>query len=155
MVAINEFWQNFLTATGKDSATTYLEAFHFDLSETIANDLLALVLAGVKKATAGSLLAYHLSGERIPQPGDYRIITDWAGNPHCVIETTRVTILPFDEITYDICKREGEDDNLASWQKSHRRFFTEEGKALGYEFTEKMPVVFEDFEVVYPKNSTP
>lgn len=43
----------------------------------------------------------------------------------------------FKEITYDICKR------------GHIRFFEAEGKELGYTFTEDMPVIFEDFEVIY------
>ena len=151
MLTIKEFWQEFLAANDKDSTTEYIEAFHFDLTEKVANELLALVLSGAKRATASSLLAYERKGERTPQIGDYSIITDWGGNPHCVIETTAVTVLPFNEITFDICKREGEDDTLESWQKSHRRFFAEEGKMLGYEFTENMPVIFEDFEVVFAK----
>ena len=52
----------------------------------------------------------------------------------------------------NIVKLEGEDDSLESWQKSHKRFFEEEGKELGYEFSEDMLVIFEEFEVVY-KNS--
>jgi len=59
--------------------------------------------------------------------------------------------LPFNEITFEICKREGEDDTLESWKRGHKHFFIEEGKMLGYEFTETMPVVFEDFEVVFTK----
>jgi len=67
------------------------------------------VLEGTKRATASSLLAFEHRGESIPQVGEYFIITDWDGNPGCVAKTTAVTILPFNEITYDICKREGED----------------------------------------------
>ncbi|MPM92276.1 hypothetical protein SDC9_139411 [bioreactor metagenome] len=85
----------------------------------------------------------------MPKRGSLSIVTDWDGNPRCVIETTAVTILPFREFTFEICSREGEDDSLESWQRAHTRFFTEDGKALGYEFSEDMPVVFEDFEVVY------
>lgn len=81
--------------------------------------------------------------------GDYSIITDWDGIPRCVIETTAVTILPYKDITFDICKREGEDDSLESWQRGHERFFIEDGKELGYEFSQDMPVVFEDFKVVF------
>jgi uncharacterized protein YhfF len=55
-------------------------------------------------------------------------------------------------MTYDICKREGEDDTLESWQKNHKKFFTEEGKAIGYKFTENMLVVFEDFELLYQED---
>jgi len=148
-LTVNEFWQKFLRAANKDDSITYKDCFHFDLTEEAANNLLALVLSGQKRATASSLLAYELEGERIPKVGDYCIVTDWDGNPCCVIETTAVSILPFNEITFDICKREGEDDTLESWQKGHRHFFTEEGKILGYTFSEIMPVVFEDFDVVF------
>ena len=61
----------------------------------------------------------------------------------------RYNLIPFKEITYDICKLEREDDDLESWQNGHRRFFREEGEKLGYTFSEDMPVIFEEFEVVY------
>ena len=148
-MTIHEFWQEFLAKSNKDSATQYAGCFHFGLTEEWADKLLELVLSGKKKATSSSLPAYGISGERSPQVSDYSIVTDWSGNPRCVIETTATTILPFNEMSFDICKREGEDDTLESWQRGHRSFFTEEGKELGYEFSETMPIVFEDFEVVY------
>lgn len=148
---VNEFWQEFLLQNNKDSNTQYIECFHFELTERLANELLELVLLGKKCATASSRLAFEKENSRMPQPGDYSIVTDWNGIPHCVIETTAVTVLPFNEMTYDICSREGEDDTLKSWQDGHRRFFTEDGKQLGYQFSEDMPVVFEDFKVVFKK----
>ncbi len=151
MDAIEAFWRRFLADTGRSADTRYLEAFHFDLSERVANELLALVLAGVKRATASSLFSWQAEGA-MPQPGDLSVITDWGGSPRCVIETTAVTTLPFDQITFDICSREGEDDCLESWQRSHRRFFTEEGAEMGYVFREDLPVVFEDFRVIYKEN---
>lgn len=146
---ISEFWKEFLKVMNKDESTKYIDCFHFELTEKLANELLQLVLTGQKRATASSLLAYEIDDERIPQVGDYSIVTDWEGTPRCVIETTAVTIIPYKEITFDICKREGEDDSLESWQRGHKRFFTEEGQAIGYEFSEEMPVVFEDFKVVF------
>jgi uncharacterized protein YhfF len=141
------FWQQFLQQTGRDPETQYFECFHFDLSERSANHLLGLVLSGKKRATASSRYAFGADGG--PKIGDFSIVTDWKGNPRCVIETTGITVLPFCEMTFDICSREGEDDTLESWRIGHRRFFTEEGRLLGYEFTEDMPVMFEDFEVIY------
>jgi len=143
------FWRRFLAETGRDPNTKYLECFHFDLNERSANALLALVLEGKKRATSSSLYAFQLEGCEMPKPGSLSIVTDWDGNPRCVIETTSVVVLPFCEITFELCSREGEDDTLESWQRGHRRFFTQDGKALGYEFREDMPVIFEDFEVVY------
>lgn len=148
---VEAFWQEFLQETGRDPSTTYLECFHFELTERLANELLALVLSGQKRATAASLRSFELEGTKIPQVGDLSIVTDWDGNPRCVIETTAISIIPFKEMTYDICRREGEDDSLESWQRGHIRFYTAEGKELGYEFSEEMPVVFEDFRVVFAK----
>lgn len=146
---VDTFWKRFLKETGRPETTKYLEVFHFELTEKWANELLRLVLIGQKKATASSLWAYELEGERIPEVGDFSIVTDWEGVPRCVIETIAITILPFSDMTYDICKREGEDDTLESWRAGHIHFYIEDGKKLGYEFREDMPVVFEDFEVVY------
>lgn len=146
---INIFWDAFLSETSRDETTKYLDVFHFELTEKWANELLRLVLIGQKKATASSLWAYEIEGERIPEVGDLSIVTDWEGGPKCVIETIAVTIIPFSDITYDICKREGEDDTLESWREGHIHFFKEEGNEIGYEFRDDMPVIFEDFKVVY------
>lgn len=127
---------------------TNLEKWHFELTEGPANYLLSLVLAGKKRATASSLWGYKIEGEPIPQTGALSVITWWDGTPGCVIRTTNVQILPYREITFDLAKLEGEDDTLASWQGTHRAFFEAEGRELGYAFSEDMPVVFEEFEVV-------
>ena len=62
-----------------------------------------------------------------------------------------ITIMPFNEMTFEICDREGEYDSLEDWQDDHRRFFIEDGEAEGYSFSEDMPIVFRDFEVVYKR----
>ena len=148
---INEFWQSFLNDTNLDKKTKYIESFHFEMTEKLANELLNLVLIGKKKATASSKLFYDIENQPMPKEGDYSIVTDWDGNPRCVIKTTSVKVMPFKEETYDICKKEGEDENLESWQQGHIKFFTNEAKEYGYNFSEDMPVVFEEFEVVYKK----
>lgn len=146
---IDIFWEDFLTKTNRCKLIKYLDVFHFELTKELANELLQLVLSGKKRATASSLWSYEGDREFMPKVGDLSIVTDWEGMPQCVIETTAVTIIPFEDITYDICKREGEDDTLESWRIGHLKFFKGEGDILGYEFSNNMPVVFEDFEVVY------
>ncbi len=147
--AVAQFWKEFLQKTRRDMNLKYYECFHFCHTEELANSLLQLVLDGKKKATASSLLYYQAVNEPLPKVGSLSIVTDFQGNPKCVIETTNVMILPFKDMTFDICKREGEDETLESWQEGHIRFFTMDGQENGFEFTWDMPVVFEDFEVVY------
>jgi uncharacterized protein YhfF len=146
-MSIEKYWNQFLKENDLDESTTYIDVFHFDLTERVANALLHLVLIGQKKATCSSLLAFK--DEIVPKPGDYSIITDWDGNPRCIIQTTKIHNLKFKDMTFELCSKEGEDDSLESWKKSHTHFFTEEGKQLGYSFDEDMDVVFEEFEVVY------
>lgn len=147
---INLFWDEFLKCTGKRSTTRYIEAFHFERNERLASELLELVLKGQKKATCSSLYYYEITGTRQPMVADYNIITDWNGNPKCIIQTISVIIKPFKDIDFKLCSHEGEDDTLESWRRGHEKYFKAEGEELGYEFNEDMPVVFEDFEVVYP-----
>lgn len=149
MDKIKAFWDTFLIEKNLDKDTTYESYYHFELSEYWANELLRLVLIGQKRATASSYDSYIIEGQKLPKIGDLNIVTDFDGNPKGVIETTQVTILPFKDLTFDIVKREGEDDTLESWQEGHIKFFTAEGKELGYTFSDDMKVVFEDFKLIY------
>jgi len=125
-----------------------LEHWSFGLTEEMANSLLNLVLEGKKRATSSSYPGYLAEGEEIPKAGDMSVITDWDGNPRCVIRDTNVCIIPFKEITFDLAGLEGEDENLESWRTKHEAFFREEGAQCGYTFSPDMKVVFEEFEVV-------
>ena len=125
-----------------------LERWHFELTEAACNELLGLVLEGRKRATSSSLASYRLSGEDVPREGDLSVICDWNADPRCVVRTTRVEVVPYHAVTFEMARREGEDETLASWREHHERYFREEGRELGYAFTDDMDVVFEDFEVV-------
>lgn len=125
-----------------------LEKWHFEMNEKACNYLLDLVLKGKKRATSSSLDGFKCNEEEIPKAGDLSVITDWNGHPGCIIRTTNVLVIPFKDITFEIAKKEGEDDNLDSWRKNHIEFFKEEGKELGYQFNDNMKVVFEEFEVI-------
>ncbi len=149
MKTIEEFWQDCKQKCNIPQQTRYVESFHFETNEKAANELLTLVLSGKKRATASSLFYYRQCALPLPKVGDYSIVTDWGGAPQCVIQTTAVTILKFKDVSFDVCKREGEDDDLDSWRKSHIRFFSADARECGYVFDEDMPVVFEDFQVVF------
>ena len=125
-----------------------LERWHFELTEKACNELLDLVLQGKKRATSSSLASFRAEGTAVPKEGELSVITDWDGHPCCVIRTTKVREIPYKDIPFGLARLEGEDDTLASWRKNHEAFFREEGKSLGYSFSENMEVVFEEFEVV-------
>ncbi len=143
------FWQDFIREKNMPKELRCTESFSFGMSEEVAEKLLRLVLRGKKRACSSSLYAYEKEGEKLPEAGEYCIVADWYGIPRCVVLTVAVSVIPFKEMPFELCKKEGEDNSLSEWQEKHERFFTEEGKEAGYEFSWDMPVVFEEFKVVY------
>lgn len=131
-----------------------LEKWHFEMTEDAANYMLKLVLEGNKRATASSLWGYQ-NEETIPREGEISVITWWDGTPGCIVKTTKVRIILYRDMTFDVAKLEGEDSDLESWQKNHKAFWLEEGSVLGYVFSEDMPIVFEEFEILEILNRNP
>ena len=115
-------------------------------------DLLAeLTRSGVKTATASAYQAYIYEKCDLPKAGECSVVLDTKGNAVCVIVTTRVTVVPFSEVTEEHAFKEGEGDrSLQYWRKVHAEFFTEALAEFGEEFSQNMLVVCEEFEVVYP-----
>lgn len=143
-----KYRQKFLKEKNLPESTEISDVFSFGGDDT-ADYLLGLVLAGKKRATSSARIAYEIENEELPKIGEYSIVTDSAGEPKCVIADTAVTVFRFCDMTYDVIREEGEDDCLETWQKTHREVFTAEGEEDGYEFSEEMEIVFEEFEVVY------
>ena len=145
-----KFWSAYSASVGGVDDARFYEASYFGDSEALANELAELVLRGIKRATAGSVWSYETSGEKLPAPGDLSIITNWSGEPLCVIETQSVEVVPFNEVSAEFAATEGEGDgSLAFWQAAHRDYFTRECVAANRQFNEDMLVACERFRVVY------
>ncbi len=149
--AVRPFWGEFQAAVDYDASERFYEAFHFDDNERDANDLAKLVLAGTKCATAGLLWTYEAEKKPVPEAGILSVVTDWGGKPLCVIESTAVAIVPYDEVTERFAATEGEGDrSLRYWREVHWAYFGRECARIGREPSLKMPVVCEEFSVIYP-----
>ena len=122
----------------------------FGSSPEMADELLALVLAGTKTATASVLSDYEAAGEEVPRAGDLSIVTDGAGHPRALIVTTEVHVVPFDEVTAEHAYAEGEGDrSLRFWREVHARYFAEQGEDPASS-AGRLPVVCESFRVLHP-----
>lgn len=83
-----------------DLPEPYRNAVTFAFGDTpkLADDLLALVLAGKKTATCGALRDFGPKGEPMPVVGRRDVVLDGAGRPAAVIETVEVVIRRFDAV---------------------------------------------------------
>jgi uncharacterized protein YhfF len=161
--ALDSFWQVArmrakLTPTGYYTGERPLgslrpPAWAFGASPEQADELLALVLSGIKTATSGALWDYEAEGEQLPTPGALGIVTDGGGVPHALVVTTQVEIVPFDEVSAEHAYLEGEGDrSLATWREVHERSFMEHA-VHSHGFSRDMPVVLERFAVLYSETS--
>jgi uncharacterized protein YhfF len=116
-----------------------LRSFAFGDSPRLADELIELVLKGVKTATCSTEDEPNTS-----TPGEHWIVLDGRGTPRCVIETTEVTYRRFGEVDAAFAHEEGEGDrSLAYWRDAHRRYFGRQGK-----FSEDMMLMCERFRLV-------
>ena len=148
MLTPRQLWQEYIKGENNDGAVP--DSWYFCDNETCANELLALVLAGQKVATACLVWILELNHEPIPTPGTKSIITDWAGNAKCIINTTQVNIVPFIKVNQDFARLEGEGDaSLDYWRTIHWDYFGMELARFAIKPHQNMPVVCETFEVLY------
>lgn len=146
-----ELWNAFVTATNHDGDE--YEAWAFG---SAPDQLAQLVLTGEKTATSSAYPLYEAENEPVPVVGEYSVILDSQGNAVCVIQTKKVEVIPFRQVTEEHAYREGEGDrSLPYWRDVHETFFTECMEKAGMTFTPDMGVVCEEFEVVYPLGNIP
>lgn len=120
-------------------------AWHFGDSPELADELVQLVLCGLKTATCTSIASFQREYERGEAPciGSYNIILDGGGRPVCVIRTLRMSVIRFCEVPLELAKKEGEGDlSLEYWKLGHKRYFEREGT-----YSEDMELIFEEFEL--------
>ena len=152
--SVSEFWRECREIVG-GLPEAEPEAWGFGATPPQADDLLSLVLAGTKTATASSLRDYEVDGDPVPAAGDLSIVLDGSGVPRALIRTIAVDIVPFREVTADHAVAEGEGDlSLEWWRAAHERFWrTHSSDPRGFE--PDMPVVCERFELLHPSAGTP
>lgn len=115
--------------------------FQFGDSPELADELLALVLAGTKTATCCALRDFN-EQEPVPEAGRRDVVLDGSGRPACVIETLSVLIQRFDQVDEAFALAEGEGPYEA-WRDAHIAYFDRNG---GY--APDLVLVCERFRVV-------
>ena len=133
--AVNDFWREFCEASGTDPAVPF-QAWHFGIGREDAAELCDLVLEGKKTATASLPWEYEEKPEDAPIEGGYSVVTDFDGNPQCVVRTTELRVVPFNEVDAEFAFAEGEgDQSLDYWRQVHWDYFSRRCAALGREPT--------------------
>jgi uncharacterized protein YhfF len=154
---IERFWQAYLAQTADEAAEReQYVAEYFGDNPRLGDELGRLIVQGVKTATCSALWEWEAEGSPLPEVGLKTIVLNGREEPLCIIETTEVTIRPFQDVDAQFAYEEGEDDrSLESWREGHWRYFSRALPKIGKEPTPEMPLVCERFRVVYrPQEET-
>ena len=148
---VQRFWEGFCASDPSVDSSTPFQTWYFGNSREMASELGRLVLAGRKTATASSLEMNRLQPENAPAPNGYSVVTDFDGDPLCVIRTTEIRHIPFDEVDAEFAADEGEGDlSLEYWRRVHWDYFTKEARERGFEFNGRSMICCERFRLLFP-----
>ena len=125
-----------------------IDAWDFGVEAELLADL---VLRGEKTATASAYDLNALEAESLPQEGTFDVILDSQNQAVCIVEITKVSVQPFNQVSAQHAFKEGEGDkSLAYWRQVHEDCFAEWLREAGLTFTPDSKVVLEEFRKVYP-----
>ncbi|WP_346763385.1 ASCH domain-containing protein [Arthrobacter sp. CAU 1506] len=150
--AARRMWREYAAARPGDiSQGEEVVADHFGDSAALADELLGLVLAGQKRATATLAAEFHLQGERLPRIGDHWVACDGSGKPQAILRSTELRLGPPASVDQAFAWDEGEDDRQRStWLEQHLAYWQRVCAAQGIEWRGDNEVVFERFRIVWP-----
>lgn len=145
-----------------EAATTYWERYWRDKDQekpdsvsawafgTAPDRLARLVMDGMKTATCSARQSYEVEKEPLPEAGEYSIILNGEDDPVAIIQTTHVDVTPFNEVSEEFARAEGEGDlSYRYWLEVHQTFFQNEAKEMGYPYSEDMELVCERFQLIH------
>lgn len=149
--SIEEFWARAVAAGAvADDAPVRSAAEVFGDSQELADELIALVTVGPKRATVGALVDYEHEGAPLPFVGECWIAADGHGRPRALLRTTDVRIGPLASVDDQFAWDEGEGDRTrATWLADHEAYFRRYLPTIGVEFHDDLEFAFERFELLY------
>lgn len=101
-----------------------LRPFELGDSNELHDELAALVADGSKAAGASLLAEYDEDDDPLPVVGDRWLLSDSAGRPLAVVETTEIRVVPMRDVDLQFVLDEGEGfQSVADWRAAHEDYW--------------------------------
>lgn len=149
MTELDEYWANFLKNTNRDSEDKCSGDLSFEGKGFVQSQINSIVLAGQKQAFFTTLATFTIDNEPLPISGELYILVDNQNKPLCVLEIESVNIIPFNEVTFEMVKKEGECATMGEWKEKMQEYIEDEAHVLGFEYSPDIKLVYQTFKVIY------
>lgn len=149
MTELDEYWANFLKNTNRDAEDKCSGDLSFEGKGFVQSQINSIVLAGQKQAFFTTLATFTIDNEPLPISGELYILVDNQNKPLCVLEIESVNIIPFNEVTFEMVKKEGECATMGEWKEKMQEYIEDEAHVLGFEYSPDIKLVYQTFKVIY------
>lgn len=149
MTELDEYWANFLKNTNRDAEDKCSGDLCFEGKGFVQSQINSIVLAGQKQAFFTTLATFTIDDEPLPISGELYILVDNQNKPLCVLEIESVNIIPFNEVTFEMVKKEGECATMGEWKEKMQEYIEDEAHVLGFEYSPDIKLVYQTFKVIY------
>lgn len=120
-------------------------------SAAIADVIIPLILKREKTGTFALESEFEHPPELAPTVGDYYVVTRFTGEPVLLYRITEVQRVAFNDINHEHVQVEGPNARTVPvWRKIHWDYWGQILRQQGRTPDERMPVLFQRFEVLYP-----
>ena len=148
---IESFWLDYQRACEVD--VPGFAATALGQTRAVADELAELIVRGIKRAHATLEHDFVSDADPLPQPADHLVVLDGRGRPRAIVRNSHVERRHFDEIDDAFAFEAGEGDlTLRWWLTAHRQDFAERAEREGFQVGERVVLILEYFERVWPRN---
>lgn len=151
---IEAFWRSFLDSQpdSEEVNKRFYESFRVGSSVESADEGARHILDREKSAMSSLLWEYGASGRPLPLVGDFSVVENGKRRPVCVVETTWIEVVPFDNVETQFAYEYGEGSRtLEGWRKMFWKYYSEVCETMNREMLNEAELVCERFQVVFPK----
>lgn len=148
-----DFWLAFLEETHTDPTVTVSRYTYFGQSEEESVSNLEQLLSGEKTAISHCIPDYLTKKQPLPRVGDYTMVTDFYGNPCCILRAVDVLISPLTEVPEPWIQWEHPGAARDAWLTEKLAEYRALAARGAFHANAENPILLEQVQVVYPVKS--
>ena len=145
---VEEFWERCRLALPHEPLDRYAIR-RMGNTPALCERIIGFITSGQKTGGFARPSELEAAGQT-PRPGDYIILTSFAGEPRCLLRIEDCQTLRFRDVTaeHTACETPAARD-VETWRGIHRRYWAPIYESEGLEFTDDEPVLFQRFKLLY------
>lgn len=148
-----DFWTVFLEETGTSPNAMVSRYTYFGHSEEESVSALEQLLSGEKTAISHCIPDYLTKKQPLPRIGDFTMVTDFYGNPCCILKTTDVLIAPLPEVPEPWIQYEHPGATRDTWLQKKLAEYESLAARGSFHANAENPILLERVQVIYPVKS--